>query len=77
MFAHLTEDTNVEYLCRVKHGSGAIREIARLPMMEFDTDISLEVSTTQTNEVKLKGRHFIQTGSKNGKINSTKTIKSR
>lgn len=59
VLAHLIEAKNTEFLCRVKHGSGAIREIARLPMEELDRDITVEVCTTQTNEDKQNGRHFI------------------
>lgn len=74
MFAHFTNTPNVDFLCRVKHGQGAIKEISKLPMQEIDTNITVEVSTTQTNEDKLRGRRFIQTGSKKGKVNSPKTV---
>ena len=74
MFAHFLEMPNVDFLCRVKHGRGAMVEIAKLPMQELDRDIAVEVTTTQTKEDKLRGRRFIQTGRKNGKANSPKTV---
>lgn len=77
MFAHFINADNTDFLCRVKHGSGAITEIKKLPMQELDIDIAIEVTTTQTKEDKQRGRRFIQTGSKKGKINSPKTIISR
>lgn len=77
MFAHFINTNNVDFVCRVKDGQGTIYEIAKLPMEELDTDIVVEITTSQTNEDKLFGRRFIQTGSKKGKINSQKTVKSR
>ena len=77
VLAHLIEAKNTEFLCRVKQGSTAIREIAHLPMEELDIDIPIEITTAQTNEDKINNRHFIQTGSKKGKTNSAKTVISR
>ena len=74
MFAHFLNTNNVEFLCRVKHGRGAMFEINKLPMKELDIDITIEVTTTQTNDDKQHGRRFIQTGSKKGKSNSLKTV---
>lgn len=74
VFAHFINTPNVDFLCRAKHGQGAIKEISKLPMQEIDTDVTVEVSTTQTNEDKLRGRRFIQTGSKKGKVYSPKTV---
>lgn len=73
LFAHLIETDAVDFVCRVKNGAGGFAEIQRLPMQELDVDIHVEISTTQTNEDKRNKRHFIQTGSKKGKINSKKT----
>ncbi len=73
MFAHLINTNNVDFLCRVKHGSGAMFEVSNLPMAEMDIDANIELTTTQTNEDKKHNRRFIQTGSKKGKINSPKT----
>lgn len=77
MFAHFIDTPNVDFLCRVRQEKGAIREIREIPMRECDIDISIEITTSQTNEDKKLGRHFIQTGSKNGKINSDNTRISR
>lgn len=76
-FAHLINAQNVDFLCRVKYGGGAMREICSLPLMELDTTVSIDITTSQTNEDKKYGRHFVQTGSKKGKTNSEKTKISR
>ena len=43
-------------------------------MEELDTNLEIGITTTQTNEDKQANRHFIQTGSKKGKKNSSKTV---
>ena len=73
-FATLLEKPNVDFVIRTKHGKSAIKEIKKLPMEELDQTITLEITTTQTNEDKRLGRHFIQTGSKKGKRNSANTV---
>lgn len=73
VFANYLETENTDFLCRVKHGVGCMAEIKTLPMIELDRDISTTVTTTQTKNDKQNGYHFIQTGSKKGKINSDKT----
>lgn len=75
IIAHFKETSDAHFLIRVKHGG--IKEIKELPMQELDKDISITVTTTQTNEDKLNGYRFIQTGSKKGKKNSSKTVISR
>lgn len=77
MFAHFMNSKNVDFLCRVKHGAGAMFKTSKLPMRELDTDMTIEVTTSQTNEDKQQGRRFIQTGSKKGKTNSPKTVISK
>lgn len=77
LLAHLIHADNLDFVLRVKQGHGAIKEISDLPMEELDQIISFEVSTTQTNEDKQAGRHFIQTGSKFGKQNSQNTVISK
>ena len=74
IMAHFVESKNFDLLLRVKDGNGAIREIRELPMEELDTDLEIGIATTQTNEDKQANRHFIQTGSKKGKKNSSKTV---
>ena len=74
MFANFIETEGVDFVCRVKDaGPGAIAEIADLPMQELDKDISVEITTSQTNDDKMHNRHFIPTGSKKGKQLSPKT----
>ncbi len=73
IFAHLLNTNNVDFLCRIKQGEGGLRDIKNLPMKELDIDFCPEITTTQTNEDRLNNRIFIQTRSKNGKINSPKT----
>ena len=76
-------DTGAHYIIRGKDvgSQSAMRPIKQIaekhPDQEFDVDVSFEITTTQTNEDKEKGRIFIQTGSKKGKVNSLKTKISR
>lgn len=74
MFANFIETRGVEFICRVKDGgSGAIAEIAKLPMKELDKDVFIEISTSQTNDDKIHNRRYIPTGSKRGQQLSPKT----
>lgn len=60
LIAHLLEKPNTDFLIRVKQNHGAMREIARLPMLELDCDIAFTITTTQTNEDKQKRHIFLQ-----------------
>lgn len=60
LIAHMTEKPNVDFLIRVKQSRSAMREVAKLPMLELDCDISFSVTTTQTNEDKQAGHIFLQ-----------------
>ena len=51
LLAHLTEKENLDFLIRIKNSYSAMREVARLPMLELDTEIHFTVSTTQTKEI--------------------------
>lgn len=73
VIAHFLCREKVDFLLRVKQDRSAMREIAKLPMTELDTDIEFSITTTQTNEDKKNGYIFLQTGSKKGKTNSPKT----
>lgn len=77
MLAHLLRTNNVDFLLRVKQDANCMAEIRKLQMETLDKDIDVSVTTTQTNEDKRLGRRFIQTGSKNGRVNSSKTSISR
>lgn len=74
VFANFIETDGVDFVCRVKDGgAGALAEIEKLPMVELDRDITVEITTTQTNEDKRCNRRYIPTGSKKGKTLSPKT----
>ena len=57
VMARLMNTPNVYFVLWVKHNYSAMREIARLPMLELDCNISFTISTTQTNEDK-RNRHI-------------------
>ena len=60
LLAHLAEKENMDFLIRIKNNRSAMREVARLPMLELDTVIRFTVSTTQTKEDKRKKHIFLQ-----------------
>ena len=60
LLAHLAEKENMDFLIRIKNNRSAMREVARLPMLELDTVIRFTVSTTQTKEDKQKKHIFLQ-----------------
>lgn len=70
VIAHLMNTPNVDFVIRVKQNHSAMREIARLPMVEMDCDIGFTVSTTQTNEDK-RNRHIYLPVPKKSKPGST------
>lgn len=55
LLAHLQNKPNVDFLIRIKQNYSAMREVAKLPMLELDCDISFIITTTQTNEDKRMG----------------------
>lgn len=57
LIAHCIEKKNVDFLIRVKQNHSAMREVAKLPMMEVDCNIGFTITTTQTNEDK--ANHYI------------------
>ena len=60
LLAHLAEKENLDFLIRIKNKRSAMREVARLPMLELDTVIRFTISTTQTKEDKQKKHIFLQ-----------------
>jgi hypothetical protein len=58
--AHCLEKPNVDFLIRVKQSKSAMREVAKLPMMELDCAIGFTITTTQTNKDKQNGYIFLQ-----------------
>ena len=55
LIAHCLEKANVDFLIRVKQSHSAMREVAKLPMMELDCTIRPTITTTQTKEDKKNG----------------------
>ena len=60
LIAHCLEKANVDFLIRVKQSHSAMREVAKLPMMELDCTIRPTITTTQTKEDKKNGYVFLQ-----------------
>ena len=60
LIAHCLEKPNVDFLIRVKQSRSAMREVAKLPMMELDCKIGFTITTTQTNEDKKSGYIHLQ-----------------
>lgn len=60
LIAHLLTKQNTDFAIRVKQNHGAMREIARLPMLELDCDIAFTITVTQTSEDKQKRHIFLQ-----------------
>lgn len=52
LIAHMIEKPNVDFLIRVKQSRSAMREVAKLPMLELDCDISFSICITQKNTDK-------------------------
>lgn len=60
LLAHLLVKPDVSFAVRVKQHHGALREVARLPMLDLDCDISFTLTTTQTNADKEKRHIYLQ-----------------
>lgn len=77
-FAHFMEKgCNARFLIRVKQNNSAMREIAKLPMTELDTDISFTITTTQTKEDKANNYILVQTRKNADRTYSAKTKNAR
>ena len=72
LLAHFQEK-QIDYLIRVKQERTAMREVAKLPMKELDTDISFTITTTQTNKDKENGYIFLQTHKNKNRVYSSNT----
>ena len=67
LIAHILEKPNVDFLIRVKQNRSAMREVAKLPMLELDCDISFSICTTQKNTDKQNANYvFLQVPKKSG-----------
>lgn len=60
LIARCLEKPNVDFLIRVKQSRSAMREVAKLPMMELDCMIGFTITTTQTNADKQGGYIHLQ-----------------
>ena len=45
----MMEKPNVDFLIRVKQSRSAMREVAKLPILELDCDVSFSICITQKN----------------------------
>lgn len=75
LITYFSESQNYDLLLRVKTGKTGIKEISRLPMEELDSDIDVSITTTQTNEDKALGRHWVQTAKNTNKTYNKKYTK--
>lgn len=69
VIAHCINTPNMDFLLRVRN-RGAMREIEKLPLMELDKQVTIEITTSQTKEDKQRGRRYIQTQKKNKEYSS-------
>ena len=77
LIAHILSKPNTDFLIRIKGNSrSAMREVAKLPMMALDCDISFTVCITQTNEDKKHAEYIHMNVPKKSKP-GTKTRGSR
>lgn len=60
LIAHCQEKPNADFLIRVKQSRSAMREVAKLPMLELDCTINFTITTTQTNRDKESGFVYLQ-----------------
>lgn len=73
LIAHLLEKPNADFLIRVKQSRSAMREVAKLPMLELDCDISFSICITQKNTDKQnKSYVFLQVPKKSKPGSSTR-----
>ena len=71
LIAHLLEKDNTDFLIRVKQNRSAMREVAKLPMLELDCDISFSICTTQKNTDKQNKNYVFLQVPKKSKPGST------
>ena len=72
LLAHLLEKPHVAFAVRVKQHHGALREVAKLPMLNLDCDITFTLTTTQTNADKEKRHIYLQVPQKSKAGSKTK-----
>ncbi|BAL01751.1 putative transposase [Oscillibacter valericigenes Sjm18-20] len=69
--AHLLEKPNTDFLIRVKQSRSAMREVAKLSMLELDCDISFSICTTQKKTGKENQNYVFLQVPKKSKPGST------
>lgn len=72
LIAHCLEKKNVDFLIRIKQNKSAMREVAKLPMMELDCMVGFTITTTQTNADKQGGYIYLQVPRKSKPGSTTK-----
>lgn len=71
LIAHCLEKPNADFLIRVKQSRSAMREVAKLPMLELDCDVSFSICTTQKNADKANKNYVFLQVPKKSKPGST------
>lgn len=71
LIAHLLEKENADFLIRVKQSRSAMREVAKLPMLELDCGISFSICITQKNTDKQNKNYVFLQVPKKSKPGST------
>lgn len=74
VIANCINTPNIDFLLRVRN-RGAMREIEKLPLMELDKYVTIEITTSQTNEDKRHGRRYIQTQKKKKEYSSKTNVR--
>lgn len=73
MIAHLLEKPNVDFLIRVKQSRSAMREVAKLPLLELSCDVSFAICTTPKNTDRQNPNYvFLQVPKKSKPGSSTR-----
>lgn len=73
LIAHMMEKPNVDFLIRVKQSRSAMREVAKLPMLKLDCDVSFSICITQKSTDKQNKNYvFLQVPKKSKPGSSTR-----
>lgn len=72
LIAHCLEKPYVDFLIHIKQNRSAMREVAKLPMMELDCKIGCTITTTQTNKDKKNGYIHLQVPKKSKASSKTR-----
>ena len=72
LIVHFLEKPNADFLIRVKQSRSAMREVAKLPMLELDCEISFSICITQKNTDKQNENYIFLQVPKKQKSGSTR-----